>query len=87
MVLDWRPFDYVTSESFEGGKKTMMTTSRFEPGPDGGTRLYDLVKIEMPLPRPLRRIVAWIMVKAMKIDKMYEKAARLAAEDYGKNSQ
>jgi hypothetical protein len=82
MVLDWRPFDYVTSESFEGGKKTMTTTSRFEALPDGRTRLYDLVKVEMPLPRPLRRIVVWIMMKVIKIEKMYEKAARLAKEEY-----
>lgn len=87
MVLDWRPFDYATSESFEGGKKTMMETSRFEPLPNGRTRLYDLMKFEMPLPRPLRRIVAWIVMKAMNFDKMYQKAARLAAEDYKKNSQ
>lgn len=87
VILDWRPFDYVTTESFEGGKKTMTDTSRFEALPNGGTRLYDLVKLNMPLPRPLRRIVAWAMIKMMKIDARMQIAARLAKEDYEKNSQ
>lgn len=81
VVLDWRPFEYSTAESFENGKKNMTETARFEPLPDGGTRLTDSIQINVPLPRPLRRIMArQILLKRYKYDQMLRDAARMAQE-------
>jgi class 3 adenylate cyclase len=87
IVLDWRPFEYSTTESYNGGKKVMTDTLRFEALPGGGTRVHDLMKFEMPLPRPLRRIAARLMTKMMKMEEMGQKAARLAAEEYKRNKE
>lgn len=82
MILDWRPFDYFSTESFENGKKTMTTTTRFEALPGGGTRVRDFVRVHIPLPRFLRRIVVRMMMHYLKYDKSIAKAARLAEEEY-----
>jgi hypothetical protein len=86
-VLDWRPFEYSTVESSENGKKNLTETYRFEPLPDGGTRFYDLMKLEMPLPRPLRRFVGKIMARMIGMEGLLRKAVQLAEEDYKKKSQ
>lgn len=83
VTLDWRPFDYSTTESFENGKKTMTETIRFEALPDGGTRVSDLIKVHIPLPRFLRRFFArMVLFHQMKYDQLIAKAARLAEEEY-----
>lgn len=87
VILDWRPFDYSSTESFDGGKKTMTETVRFEPLPDGGTRVRDFIKIQMPLPRFLRRIVARVMLSYLQYDKAIAKAARLAGEEYERDRE
>ena len=81
VVLDWHPFEYSTTEAFEGGKKIMTETFRFEQLP-GGTRVYDIMKIEMPLPRPLRRLAGRIYAKTMKMEETMQKVVLLAAEEY-----
>ena len=86
VTLDWRPFEYSTTDSFENGKKTFSETLRLEPLPDGGTRVHNYSQIVMPVPRWLRRIIARQMViNQMKYDQMITKAAELAGEDYKKN--
>jgi class 3 adenylate cyclase len=87
IVLDWRPFEYSTTESYNGGKKMMTDTLRFDALPGGGTRVHDLMKFEMPLPRPLRRIAARLMTKMMKMEEMGQQAARLAADEYNRNKE
>ncbi len=83
VVLDWRPFEYSTADSFENGKKTVSETLRLEPLPNGGTRVHDIMQVHMPLPRFLRRIGAYIMlVHQVKYNQLLEKAARLAGEEY-----
>lgn len=84
-VLDWRPFEYATFESFENGRKRLTETYRFEPLTDGGTRFYDLMKLEMPLPQPLRRFVGRIVARNMNMEGMLRRAAQLAEEDYRGN--
>ena len=81
VVLDWRPFEYSTTEAFEGGRKSMTETFRFEPLPNGGTRVYDIMKMEMPLPRFARRIMGKIFAKTVQMEEMLQKAGRLAEED------
>jgi hypothetical protein len=85
VVLDWRPFEYSTTEAFEGGKKIMTETFRFEKLPTGGTRVYDIMKMEMSLPRPLRRLVGRIYAKTMKMEEIMQEAVHLASEEYNRN--
>lgn len=88
VTLDWRPFEYSTTESFDNGKKVFSETVRLEALPGGGTHVLSLSRIHVPLPRWLRRIVAPIMVlKQMKYDQLMQNAARLAGEEYRALSQ
>jgi hypothetical protein len=81
VVLDWRPFEYSTTQAFDGGKKAMTETFQFEPLPGGGTRVYDIMRMEMPLPRPIRRLIGKIYAKSMKMEEMIQNVARLADEE------
>jgi hypothetical protein len=83
VTLDWRPFEYATLESYVEGKKRFTETARLEPLPDGGTRVIELARIHMPLPRFLRRVMArWIFLNRYKYDQLLQKAARLAGEEF-----
>lgn len=86
VVLDWRPFEYSTTESLSSGKKRLTGTVRFEQLPNGNTRVYELWKIEMPVPRPLRRILGKIYAKYWE-EKWLQTAAQLAQEDYAKSKR
>jgi hypothetical protein len=87
VTLDWRPFEYSTVDSFDNGRKAFSETLRFEPLPNGGTRVYDVMQIHVPLPRFLRRVVAHIiLVYQFKFDQLLQKAVRLAEEEYKNNS-
>ncbi|MCK6539374.1 MAG: DUF2652 domain-containing protein [Anaerolineales bacterium] len=87
-TLDWRPFEYSTVDSYENGKKTMSETIRFEPLPDGGTRVHDFMQVHMPLPRFLRQIIARVvLIHQMKYDQFVAKAARLAGEEYNRSRE
>jgi len=87
VTVDWRPFEYSTVDSFENGKKTFSETFRFEPLPNGGTRVHDVMQVHMPLPRFIRRTLARIMlVYQMKYDQLLQNAARLAAEEYERSA-
>ena len=83
VTLDWRPFEYSTTDSFENGKKMFSETYRFEPLAEGGTRVHDLMQMHLPLPRFLKRPLArFILVRQMKYDQLLQKAVQLAEEDY-----
>ena len=83
VVVDWRPFEYSTMESYEKGKKTFVETDRFEPLPSGGTRLHVYMQVIMPLPRFVRRILARrVVLNSMQYDKLLMQAAKLAGEEY-----
>ena len=87
VTLDWRPFEYSTSESYEAGKKTFAETIYLEPLPEGGTRLHSFSILVMPVPRWLRRIIAQLVViKQMKYDQAIVKAAELAREEFKRSS-
>lgn len=87
VTLDWRPFEYSTVDSFENGKKTFSETFLFEPLPNGGTRVHDIMQVNMPLPKPLRRIAAHlVLVYQVKYDQLLKRAAQLAGEEYAKSS-
>jgi hypothetical protein len=83
VTLDWRPFEYSTIDSYEDGKKMFSETFRLEPLPDGGTRVTNFSQVHLPLPRPIRRIVArLILLNKFKYDQAVQKAAQLAGEEY-----
>lgn len=84
IILDWRPFEYATSEMYDNGKKMGRHMFRFEPLPNGGTRIVRMMAFEMKIPRPLRKIVGKVMVKVMKEDANMQKLIQLADEDYMK---
>jgi len=85
VTVDWRPFEYTTTDSFENGKKTFSKTARFEALPNGGTRVHDVAQMHLPLPRWLSRIVAGFMMRYIfKYDKSVEKAIQLAGEEFAK---
>ena len=85
IALDWRPFEYSTSDSFNSGKKVASETIRFEELPGGGTRVHDVMQLHMPLPRFLRRIMVHLVMKYVYHyhDELH-KAAQLAGEDFAK---
>jgi hypothetical protein len=87
VTVDWRPFEYATMDSYENGKKRFSETFRLEPLPEGGTRVTNFSKIHLPLPRPLRRVIArMILLNNFKYDQLVQKAARLAGEEYQRSS-
>ncbi len=85
VTLDWRPFEYSTTDSYQNGKKTFSETFRFEPLPNGGTRVIDVMQMHMPLPRFLRRLLAQIvMVYQHQYADALRKAAQMAEAEFAK---
>jgi hypothetical protein len=83
VTVDWRPFEYSTTDSYDNGKKFFSETMRFEPLPNGGTRLHDYCRVYLPLPRAVRRPIARMMIlKKMKYDVMLREAAQMAGEEF-----
>lgn len=82
IILDWRPFEYVTCEMFDNGKIMGRQMFRFEPLPNGGTRILRLMAFEMKIPRPLRKIVGKAMAMVMKEEAHMQALFRLADVEY-----
>jgi hypothetical protein len=88
VVLDWRPFEYSTLESWERGRKNATETVRFEALPHGGTRLHSFMRVYIPLPHQIRKIVArQLMLRRFRYDQAILEAARLAREQNGAEEQ
>ena len=86
VVVDWHPFEYYTTHSFENGRHTFTETIRFEALPDGGTRIHDMMKMEMPIPRFVRRIMAkYVLINQHHFDEKMKDAARMAGEEFAKS--
>ena len=85
VTLDWRPFEYSTTDSFENGKRIFSETFRFEPLPDGGTRVTDVMQMHMSVPRFIRRALAkFVIIGQHHYDEGIKKAAQLAWEEFTK---
>jgi len=83
VTVDWHPFAYSTTESYEKGRKMFTETDRFEAIPDGGTRMQVLTQLNIPLPQFVRRIMAKrILLGTHHYDRMLIDAAKLAGEQY-----
>ena len=86
VTLDWRPFEYFTAESYENGKKRFSETFRLEPSPNGGTHVTNFARVHLPLPAPIRRMVARaVLLNKFKYDQAVQKAAQLAGEEFRQN--
>lgn len=87
IIVDWRPFEYATMDSYANGKKRFSETFRLEPLPEGGTRVTNFSKLHLPLPRPVRRVIARMIIgNSFKYDQRVQKAAQLAGEEYQHSS-
>lgn len=85
IVRDWRPFEYSTTESYEKGKQNFTETVRFEPLPNGGTRVRDVMKMHMPMPQFVKRIMAkYMMTVVYHMDEKMKNAAQLAKAEFEK---
>jgi hypothetical protein len=83
VILDWHPFEYSTTESYEKGRKMFTETDRFEMLPNGGTRLHVLIKLHFPLPGFVRKIMARrVLLETHHYDRVIMDTARLAGEQY-----
>jgi len=81
--VDWHPFDYSTTESYDKGRKMFTETDRFEALPNGGTKMHVLIKLNFPLPRFARKIMARrLMLDTHHYDRMLMETARMAGEQY-----
>jgi hypothetical protein len=82
VILDWRPFDYATTASYENGKLQMKETICLIASPNGGTRVQDKIVVNFPLPQWIRRPIARIVItRFFKYDHLLREAARLAGEE------
>ena len=85
VTLDWRPFEYSTTDSFENGKKIFSETFRLEPLPDGGTRVHDVCQMHLPLPGTLRHVASKFMMRYIfKYEESLNKAVQLAGTEFSK---
>jgi uncharacterized protein YndB with AHSA1/START domain len=86
VVMDWHPFEYYTTHSFENGKHTFTETVHFEALPNGGTRVRQAMRMHMPIPRFVRRAaLKFLLITQNHYDEMMVRAAQLAEEDYAKS--
>jgi len=84
VIVDWRPFEYSTADTFQNGKRTITETFLLEPLPGGGTRVVDMLKAYMPIPRFVRGAVFKFLLNQHKFDEALERAAKMAAEEFAK---
>lgn len=86
-ILDWRPFDYLSAETNDGGT-FMRETLQLEALPNGMTRMHDHIQVKMPLPAFIRRPVVRLIMKMMfKYERMMSKSARLLGEEQAELSR
>ena len=77
--LDWRPFQYYTAEAIEG-KNTHLEMFQVKPLDDGKrTRLTVRVKLIMPLPHSLKKIMANMIARKL-YPEFFERTRLLLAE-------
>lgn len=83
VIVDWRPFEYSTTESYEKGKKSFTETDRFELQPNGRTKMTVFIKLNFPLPRFIRKWIARrVLLGTHHYDKTLMETARLAGVHY-----
>ncbi|MBI3162758.1 MAG: DUF2652 domain-containing protein [Chloroflexi bacterium] len=85
VIVDWHPFEYYTAHSFEKGKHAFSETIYFEALPNGRTRVHDMLKAHMPIPRFIRKIaLKFVLINQHHYDEALTLAAQLAGEEFVK---
>ena len=75
-LLDYRPFDYYTSE-IKGKSINFKLTGKFVPVPEG-TKFIWFMKLNSTLPKSIKRLYSWFMMKqGLKVDKAFNKLDEL----------
>jgi uncharacterized protein YndB with AHSA1/START domain len=83
ITRDWHPFEYSTAESYENGKLTITETVRFELTANGGTHIVDVLRMHMPMPRFLRRIMLQhVLINQHHFDVKIREAAQMAKAEF-----
>src|SRR5205085_12242775 len=79
LMLDWKPFDYLTSRHGEGDKMYFTNTLWLSPLPDGrGTRLRVTIRGTLGnMPRWISRPAWRLMMKQYGYQKSFEKLAAI----------
>lgn len=87
VVVDWHPFEYYTTNSFQNQKHTSTETIFFKPLPNGGTRVLHTGRMHMPLPRFIRKAGAkYVLITRAHYDRMMDRAAKMAGEEFARNN-
>jgi hypothetical protein len=90
-IVDWRPFDYYSTESTMPQMKGLMMheTSRLEPLDDGRATLfhYNFRMDFQGMPRFLSRLMCRVIMRTQKVRQNFDNMARLAAQDAAGQSQ
>ncbi len=86
-ILDWRPFEYYTSQSVDPALsfKNATTTHTFQliPLADGrATELHYHFRVDTNMPRRFMRPICKLLIQLSKVRESYENMARKAAEEY-----
>jgi hypothetical protein len=85
VIVDWHPFEYYTAHSFEHGKHVFSETMSFEALPNGGTRVRDVARMNISIPRFIRSaIVKYVIFTQNQYDKAMARAAQLANAEFTK---
>jgi hypothetical protein len=83
VILDWHPFEYSTTESYDKGRKMFIETDRFEALSNGRTLMQVLIRLDFPLPRFVRKLMARrVLLDTHHYDRTLMDTAKLAGENY-----
>jgi uncharacterized protein YndB with AHSA1/START domain len=87
VVVDWHPFEYCTTHSYQNGKHAFTETMRFEALPNTGTRVRHAGKMHMPIPHFIRSAaLKFMLITQHHYDKALALAAELAREEFTKTN-
>lgn len=77
-ILDWRPFDYFTTETIAKGQPRLFETMELQVGDGGVVVVADRLQAAMGMPRWLRRAVCRLIFGGYyRLPEMYRDMARL----------
>jgi hypothetical protein len=87
-VLDWRPFDYYTTDSKMPDKPMppMIYTYKFEPTATG-TRMHLFIKVDARLPKLIRKAIVLFIMKAFGGEKAFQGLTKLIADENAKQEK
>jgi uncharacterized protein YndB with AHSA1/START domain/class 3 adenylate cyclase len=75
-IVDWEPFEYMTSVQVEGKMKVTQTILLHPT--ENGTLLHNYLNMALPLPKAVRRMICtFMMKKGFNIPKMMQKLEEL----------